>query len=632
MPGRRCIQVILPLRLEWEPCYYCSTPAQEPAETAGAGTASFPAIGARVQVKFAGRSYVGVVSAVDVSPGLDPSRIETVTRLDTGLPPVSPEEISLWRFIAEYYLCTVGEVYKAAYPAQKTASEQVRLEAERRRAVMQEKQVELWKARIAKLSARLEARDRALEGKHSEAVTARLQAERAKTAAELEQASARLASFSGELFAGGAADGAFHAAAPKADCPPELAAALASAKPVLFMSAERIGTYVTLARQSLGRGRNVLLLVPEINLVKSLECRMRECFGDLLLVHHSEETPAARRRIADSLRSGRPYILLGTRSSIFLPFSSLGLIIIDGEQSVFYKQSDSSPRYNGRDAAIMLGKIHGAAVLLGTSSPSLETLLNYRSGKYSRLVLPASEPGKAAPAGTEGSFQIIDTRAEHRKNGMNGCFSRKLADACRRSAKTVLIRGFEREEDVLEQLRSLQFEGEVTLLTIPQAARTELSGYSLAVMLSADALFRSDDFRSDERAFQFLDALRRSCPDVLIQTANPGHQVFTMNSAGELLEERRRFSLPPYTRLADVIISAGKRDADIPHLLFARLLGLGFNAGGPILRQDGKSVIRLSFPRDAHLKENKKALYDAVKAFCTEHHIQGGVAMDVDPA
>ena len=102
MSGIRYIRLILPLQLEWEPCYSTDSPAVR--------------VGDRVAVLFAHRKYIGVVSECDVAPDVDISRIQPLTDANPGLAPVSAQELALWRFIADYYLCTIGEVYKAAYP------------------------------------------------------------------------------------------------------------------------------------------------------------------------------------------------------------------------------------------------------------------------------------------------------------------------------------------------------------------------------------------------------------------------------------------------------------------------------------------------------------------------------------
>lgn len=599
MAAKRYISAILPLRLDWEPCY--SLPE---GDASGPDTQQL-GIGSRVKVRFAGRRYTAVVSAVDIVPDINPSRILDVEECDTGLERVSSEELEFWRFIADYYCCTVGEVYKAAYP----------------QLLEKEKEKERWQKRIAKLSERLMARDKALAGKHNDAVLERLRAERADIAADLAEAQKSLDRLNKGLFGELPKAVSLFSGAPA----PELSAALKAGKPILLKSVSRIETYRNLAAGYLEKGRSVLLLVPEIKLAKSLRKEFSDCFGDLLAVYHPEKTNVQRRVISDLARSGNPCIVLGTHSSIFLPFKDLGLVIVDREQSVFYKQAEYSPRYNVRDAAVMLAKIHGASVILGSSSPSLESLLNARNGRYSMIDSTNHQP----------ELKIIDTDAERRKNGMLGNLSRKLVSECRAlpEGRIALIRGYEKADELEQNLQEAVpgLREHIDVFTIPEASKTDLSAYGLVALLSADALFKPEDFRSDEHAFQFLDSLRSGSGKVIVQTANPAHQVFSLQSAEPLLAERQAFSLPPYTRLVDILLPDCRRFGDI-HSAFARKLsGLGFKATDALPRPDGRSLIRITLPRDRQLQANKKALYAAVQAFRTEHRLNTGVIIDTDP-
>lgn len=672
------IQVILPLRLEWEPCY--SLPEDDIFLQEQKHILK---IGNRIKVKFAGRNYIAVVSALNITPDIDISRIENVLELDTGLESVSEEEIEFWRFIASYYLCTVGEVYKAAYPASRTSSEQTRLRVKERNKRLRNKEIELWKARIARLSARLTAKDKALDKRHREDIQARLLKERKAIAKDLADAQKRLSELSGSLLAHEAPPLQLH----NYKRHQTLDKAFNLCKPVLLKSSERYEIYKNLAAEVLSKGKNVLLLVPEIALAKRLQSILEERFADTLKIHHSEETATQRRRVLETINSGKAYILLSTRSGIFLPFQNLGLIIIDSEQSPFHKQSDSSPRYNSRDAAVMLGKIHGAKVLLGSSSPSLESLLNVKTGKYSLV-----EDGFKNDCKEDGSIEdsskqngkkdvskkedgskengkeeclkedgikkgfkeenkedseggekdnlkniaeeslIIDTSAEKRKNGMLGCLSRKLIQELKKG-KVALIRRFEKMEELNATLQQV-FPGDTDrfhIFSIFEASKSDLSGYDIIALLSADALFRSEDFRSDERAFQFLNFLKSECGRVIIQTSTPKHQVFSLKTAETLLAERRQFSLPPYTRLIDVLVPEYGKFENLPQLLSRRLRKLGFAATDAIGRSDRKAMIRITLNRDSQLSAKKEALRTAVEAFRTEHKLRSNISFDVDP-
>ena len=596
MSEKRYIQVILPLRLEWEPCYCLD----------GADTSAKVQIGDRVRVVFARRSYVGVVSAVNVQPDIDPKRISAVSEFLPQLPAVSAKELEFWRFIAGYYLCTIGEVYKAAYPAQKIQSEEIGARSAERRKRLADAEEALWKARVEKLRVRLAAKDEALEKKHNAVVSERLHSERAKIAMELQNAQLQLEAISSrELFT---KDSLPLIKPAKSAVWPELKAA----KPLLYKATYRIEEYIAVCSNCLAAGRSVLLMVPETALAKELETGLRERFEQALLVYHSKETTARRRVISDRIRSGRPYILLGTRSSLFLPFNALGLIIVDEEQSPFYK-SDIAPRLNARDAAVKLAGIHGVPVILGSEAPSLESEYNAASGKYTILTETVS---RKAPL-------LIDIAAEKRKRGMAGCISRVLAAECKKG-NVALVRGFESAEEVQASVEQLfpDDAGRFSVFSITEAARTDLSGYSTVALLNADALFRPDDFRSDERAFQFIAGLTSRCSRVIIQTRTPGHQLFSLKDTEPLLAERKAFSLPPYTRLVDINLHHERSEADAA-TLSRRLRRAGFHASDALRHFDGGLFVRVTLRRDHTLAEKKQAL---------SHMAEGIGTPDVDPA
>ncbi|MBR1794419.1 MAG: primosomal protein N' [Bacteroidales bacterium] len=178
--------------------------------------------------------------------------------------------------------------------------------------------------------------------------------------------------------------------------------------------------YLKLTRETLQKGRSVLYLVPEIALSRQLEERIAAVFPDVQ-VFHSGESAARRRNVATRVREAGPYLVLGTRSALFLPHHGLGLILVDEEHDTSYKQDSPAPRYNGRDTAVMLGIIQKAHVLLGSATPSLESLYNAEIGRYAKVEL-----SERFHQGEQARIQIIDTVAERRKRGMEGSFSRKL--------------------------------------------------------------------------------------------------------------------------------------------------------------------------------------------------------------
>jgi primosomal protein N' (replication factor Y) len=162
MDERRYISVILPLKLEWEPCYYY-IPSDQHTTNAAELQLTDIEIGRRVRVKFAGKEYVGVVSAVGIIPDIDEAKIQSILCVETTMEKIRREEILLWRKVAEYYLCTVGEVYKAAYPTSKINLEEARAEARKKAVQRRIKLVELISKRLQTLVDRQTKKDAQLK-------------------------------------------------------------------------------------------------------------------------------------------------------------------------------------------------------------------------------------------------------------------------------------------------------------------------------------------------------------------------------------------------------------------------------------------------------------------------------------
>ncbi len=647
MNDERFIQVILPLRLDWEPYYL--VPEQTPVE-----------VGDRVKVEFANKSYVGVVSATDVQPERElKPRILYIVGRETELPAVGPREIRFWRDVADYYLCTVGEVYKAALARDAKALSARKIPSVERREI-----------RLSPLQA---------------------------------------------------------AAAQKAR------EAFAAGKTVLLHGVTGAGKteiYLQLAREVLQGGRGVLFLVPEIALSRQLEERVAAVFPGVL-VYHSAQTPARRAQVATAVREGPACLVLGTRSALFLPHRDLGLIIVDEEHDSSFKQDSPAPRYHARETAIMLGMTHGAAVMLGSATPSLESLYNAETGKFVKIDLT-----QRFHAGKEAELLIIDTVAERRKNGMAGHLSLKLLEQMRRvldsGGQCVLLRsrrsyapavqctecghipkcphchvslslhlqperlvchycghtepfthtcthcggalqplgaGTQRiEEEVraafplarvarLDSDHSAQenalirqfSKGEIDILVGTQVVTKgfDFAKLALVAVIQADNILAQQDFRADERAIQLLEQFRgrsgrRGEPGLfVIQTREPDHPVFarlgeTGDNTPQMMAERRLFGYPPFTRLIHITLkdSDEKRAAFLAEEL-SRSIGLPLV--GPYTPLVDKVAdryirqIRLMLPRDKELRARKRQLLSAVNAFEKTHRYSGHIVLDVDP-
>ena len=163
--------------------------------------------------------------------------------------------------------------------------------------------------------------------------------------------------------------------------------------------------------RSLNNGDQVLFLVPEISLTTQLSDRLKKVFGSRLLVYHSKFSDSERVDIWKRLLStNEPLVVLGVRSSVFLPFARLGLVIVDEEHEASFKQYDPAPRYNARDAALVLAQMHGAKSLLGSATPSVETFYKAGCGKYGLVSLSERFEGATLP-----DVEIIDMKEMRKK-------------------------------------------------------------------------------------------------------------------------------------------------------------------------------------------------------------------------
>lgn len=571
------MQVVLPLRLEWEPCYVAY------------GSHSR---GDRVRVRFAGKEYIGVVHRTGVQPDIDPSRILGIMGEAEGYPKISENELLLWEFAAEYYMCTIGEVYKAACPQVKLASEAVAgREAQRLR------------DRIARLDAELERRGASKRA--SADVTGRIAGERDELMARLHA-----------ILESPEPGTAGREAAPVARS--------AAPRPEVIVSPDRVKFYVEAIQQALSAGRSVLVLAPDIVFCEQMEAALLPFFPSLV-TFNSKKASAARRRVADAARKPGSMVL-GTRSAVFLPFSRLGLVIVDNEQDPSYKQDEPAPRYNGRDLAVKLASIHGARAIIGSASPSLETVLNCRSGKYAVLAGDASRPAQAV---------VIDINEERRKNGMQGPFSRKLSDAVNAcSGKVTFIRGWEKADELEAQARELYPGREMEVKTCMEARRDGLSDSALAAVLQADAFADREDFRSDEHTLLTLRMLQELCPGkFVVQTGCADSVVFrALSGAGEdasaaMLQERESFGYPPYSRMVDIIFTDSNqaRKGALSQAL-ARSLSGSFRVQGVM-----GDRIRVILAKDRSLTARKAALSQAVSSFEKQRNYTGHIHLDADP-
>ncbi|MBO4340455.1 MAG: DEAD/DEAH box helicase [Bacteroidales bacterium] len=553
VPSRSYIQLILPLKLGWEPYYS----VEEGTELE---------VGDRVKAEFAHREYIGVVSCTGANPkaqGVSPESVKSIIGKEDAFPKISAREIAFWKQISSYYLCTVGEVYKAAYPAERTA-----VKAPRKKSP----EAGTAPSPVA-LSPIL---DNALEDIHSAFKAGRT-----------------------VLLEGPAGSG-------------------------------KTQLYLKLAEETLSQGRSVLLLVPEIALSRQLEERVRKVFPQLR-TYHSALTPASRRLVGKEVREGIATIVLGTRSSLFLPYKDLGLVIVDEEHDTSYKQTSPAPRYNTRETAIMLSSVHGANVILGSATPSLESLYNADKGIFTSVKLKHNFTERKDP----GLF-FVNTSAEQRKNGMSGSFSLKLLTEMKEALDAgdsilLVCRAKAAATELSEEVSRIFPDSENSItITTPSGIKLLPGGsFALTAILQADSLLGKDDFRADEHTLQLLQQLLdRSVRSMVIQTRESNHPVFkalkSNGNAMALLPERRAFGYPPVTRLVRIEIKDynEKRLQKLSVLLSRELSTIKAATMGNFC---------FLLPRDKTLHAKKQSIYKIVEDFERKYHYSSHIVIDVDP-
>ncbi len=186
--------------------------------------------------------------------------------------------------------------------------------------------------------------------------------------------------------------------------------------------------YTQLIQEVLQSGGQVLYLLPEIALTTQMVKRLKKTFGDQVGVYHSRYSDNERVEVWNSVLQGKCSFVLGTRSSIFLPFDHLSLIIVDEEHETSYKQFDAMPRYHARDAALVLAQFHHAKVLLGSATPSIESYHNAQIEKYGFVTLNERFGQTALP-----EIVLVDVRIEREKKTLREDFTKALLDALKQT-------------------------------------------------------------------------------------------------------------------------------------------------------------------------------------------------------
>ena len=181
--------------------------------------------------------------------------------------------------------------------------------------------------------------------------------------------------------------------------------------------------YIELVKKVLALKKSALILVPEISLTPQMVSRMYNNFGDIISVQHSRMSDGERYDSWRKILKGKARVVIGARSALFSPIRDLGLIVVDEEHDASYKQFDSPPRYQARDAAVIMGQIMSCPVLLGSATPSVESMYNAKTGKYQLLELPERIDDAKLPV-----IRLVNISAERKKKKMENVFSQVLID------------------------------------------------------------------------------------------------------------------------------------------------------------------------------------------------------------
>lgn len=501
--------------------------------------------------------------------------------------------------------------------------------------------------------------------------------------------------------------------------------------------------YIHLIDFVLKKGEQVLYLVPEIALTTQLTRRLQKVFGDKVVIYHSKFSDNERVDIWKRvLHDPSPCVIIGARSSLFLPFSKLGLVIVDEEHEASYKQFDPAPRYNARDCAIVLASMHGARTLLGSATPSVETYYKALNGRYGLVSLTERFEGVELP-----SIRVVDMAEARKRDGASGPFSHELVRLSREALKrgeqaiffhnrrgyapVVLCRlcgyvpkcqncdvsltyhrragemvchycgatyklpticpsckepsievhgyGTERIEDTVESVfpqvkisrmdldTTRNKDGYENIINEFSSGKTDIlvgtqmvtkgldfDRVSIVGVLNADTLINFPDFRASERAFNMLEQVagragrREKRGIVVVQTTQPSHPVISFLQSHDYtgfyyheLDERRRFSYPPFTRVINIylkhrdeyrLIDASARYADTLRTLFGNRV---FGPDEPHVARVQSLYIRkimLKVETQASMRKVKDILRSVYESFMADAALRSmQVYYDVDP-
>lgn len=396
------------------------------------------------------------VEVTDKKPNIGVKNIKCIYSVLDDMPMLLPQQLKLWQWMADYYMCTLGDIYKAALPAGLKAEDGYRPKTETYVGLTEKFHDEMALNIALDIVSRYEKQQKALAGylelSHWAEISGTAIPDDIKEITQTELCNVTHCTTPtvkslvkrgileiyqkevGRLNTGG-------------EFTPQNAKLLNEAqqeaynqvlmqfmkKNVVLLhgvtSSGKTEIYIHLILKALQDHKQVLFLLPEIALTVQIMERLQRVFGSRLGIYHSKYSDAERVEIWKKQVSACPYdIIIGARSAALLPFKNLGLVIIDEEHETSYKQQDPAPRYHARSAAIMLASMYGAKTLLGSATPCMETYTNAKNGKFGYVRLNKRYKDIALP-----KIEVVDVKDMTRRKMMKGPFSPRLLEAIQES-------------------------------------------------------------------------------------------------------------------------------------------------------------------------------------------------------
>lgn len=441
------VDVILPLPLEGTFTYSL------PEAMAGK-----VCLGVRVLVPL-GKSKTYTAMAVRVHEDAPEFKTRDILQVIDTEPVMLERQMRLWQWIATYYMSALGDVFKAALPAGLKAEENYRPKTVRcvtlPANLRSEQSLHLVISILSKAIKQQQTFNTYLQLSHWDNIDGETPPEHIQEVACDELQNAAGASDAvlrqlinrkflevyhrevGRIGSGGEAhpENIQPLSEAQQDAMNQIRTQFMAKNVVLLhgvTSSGKTEIYIHLIQKAIDEGKQVLYLLPEIALTVQMTRRLQQVFGSRLGIYHSKYSDAERVEIWKKQLSDEPYdVVLGARSAVFLPFTRLGLVIVDEEHETSFKQQDPAPRYHARSAAIVLARMYdGAKVLLGTATPSMESYYNASMGKYGYVRLTTRYRDVAMP-----EIRVVDTKDLYRRKMMQGMFSPDLLVAIRAALK-----------------------------------------------------------------------------------------------------------------------------------------------------------------------------------------------------